>query len=88
MTRVIYQCSPYQYIQCYREQNNVTMLFSITCSIVFVFVVIYYLFIKPKHEFWKKRGVVGPTPRMIVGNLGESITMKKSLGQLFTEIYK
>jgi cytochrome P450 family 28 len=51
-----------------------------------VLIALYVL--KENYEYWKKRGVPGPKPKFIVGNLGQSFLMKKSPFEVFTDIYK
>jgi cytochrome P450 family 28 len=50
-------------------------------------VLIALYFLKENYEYWKKRGVPGPKPKFIVGNLGQSFLMKKSPFEVFTDIY-
>ncbi|EFA04564.1 probable cytochrome P450 6a13 [Tribolium castaneum] len=57
------------------------VLFILACTIC-------YFFVKINHAYWKKRGVVGPKPSFLVGNLGKSFILKSSPGEIYTEIYR
>ncbi|KAK4883201.1 hypothetical protein RN001_006520 [Aquatica leii] len=48
---------------------------------------IYYL-LKTHYSYWKEKGVPNPPVSVVFGNLSESITFKKSLGQIYHEIYQ
>ena len=40
------------------------------------------------YGYWKKRGVEGPAPVPLFGNLFEYITGKKHFGEVYGEIYR
>jgi cytochrome P450 len=44
-------------------------------------------FLKVNHAYWRKRGVPGPKPQLIFGNMGDSFLMKKSLFDVLADIY-
>ncbi|XP_017779587.1 PREDICTED: probable cytochrome P450 6a23 [Nicrophorus vespilloides] len=50
-----------------------------------VFLIRYYL--KNTYNYWEKRKVPCPTPKYIFGTLYDSIVMKKSLAQIYYELY-
>ncbi|XP_044262899.1 cytochrome P450 6g1-like [Tribolium madens] len=51
-----------------------------------IIIIIYYL-LHLNYQYWRKRGVPGPKPRFLVGNMGKSFICKSSPGQIFTEAY-
>ncbi|CAH1174260.1 unnamed protein product [Phaedon cochleariae] len=46
------------------------------------------IFVKKNLSYWVERGVPGPQPLPIVGNIGRNILGKVSQGQIFTDIYR
>lgn len=46
-----------------------------------------YLFNQQKHRFWTNRGFVQLEPKFFIGDLGPMITMRKSIGEFFRDIY-
>lgn len=58
----------------------------IALSILLAICVHYYI-ISP-YEYWKKRGIPYPKPTFFVGNVGGHVLVKKTLGNIFQEIYK
>ncbi|XP_044268123.1 probable cytochrome P450 28a5 [Tribolium madens] len=57
------------------------VLFILVCTIC-------YFLVKKNHEYWEKRGVVGPKPSFLVGNVGKSFILQASPGEIYTEIYR
>lgn len=47
-----------------------------------------YRWLNSYYDYWKQKGVPNPTPNILVGNIAEAILMKKSLGQIFEDVYK
>lgn len=41
-----------------------------------------------KLDYWSKRGVIGPKPSLIFGNIWDMMTGKKAMGEIYVEIYK
>lgn len=64
------------------------MLFYISVWLAVSLYIAYLVLVKPKYDYWKRQGVVGPAPSAFVGNLGNSVRAKKSLGQTYASIYK
>nr|WDY85988.1 cytochrome P450 347B4 [Pagiophloeus tsushimanus] len=52
------------------------------------FVVLLVLWFKIWSHHWIKRGVPGPKPWPLVGNIAEHIFGRKTIGQVLTEIYR
>ncbi|KAF2901777.1 hypothetical protein ILUMI_04406 [Ignelater luminosus] len=48
----------------------------------------FYIWLRKNDDYWKKKGVNFLAPRLFVGNMGEMILMKKSIGAIVTEFYK
>ncbi|KAF7988496.1 hypothetical protein HCN44_001069 [Aphidius gifuensis] len=63
------------------------MILELTIGILMLLILGYWWSIKT-FEFWSKRGVVGPQPVPLVGNIIDTIIAKKSIGQLMQEFYK
>ncbi|KAJ3641250.1 hypothetical protein Zmor_027764 [Zophobas morio] len=55
--------------------------------VVFLIAVIYYL-VHLNHQHWKKRGINGPQPIFLAGNMGRSILLQIQPGEIFTDIYR
>ncbi|KAJ3641253.1 hypothetical protein Zmor_027767 [Zophobas morio] len=55
--------------------------------LVVLAVVAVYYFLKLNYRYWEKRGVVGPKPNFLVGNLGKSFILKASPGEIFADVY-
>ncbi|CAG9823201.1 unnamed protein product [Phaedon cochleariae] len=47
-----------------------------------------YIFVKKSLNYWVERGVPGPQPFPVVGNVGRNFFGKASQGQIFTDIYR
>ena len=45
-------------------------------------------FMNLNYMYWKKRGVPGPEPTFFVGNILDNFLVKKSLADLYGEIYR
>ncbi|KYB25004.1 hypothetical protein TcasGA2_TC031414 [Tribolium castaneum] len=54
--------------------------------IVTAVTIICYL-IHLNYQYWKKRGVKGPRPHYLVGNIGKVLLLQASPGQVFAEAY-
>ncbi|CAH1398029.1 unnamed protein product [Nezara viridula] len=63
------------------------MLGLITSLICLVFVAAY-IFLKRRYSYWKKLGVPGPEPAMIIGNMKEFISLKFTEPNVMHEWYK
>ncbi|RZC35328.1 p450 domain containing protein [Asbolus verrucosus] len=46
-----------------------------------------YYFLNLNYRYWKKRGVPGPKPTLLLGNLGPSFFLKKSPAEVYEDIY-
>ena len=60
----------------------VILLLSLIASI---FLIHYYL--KKNNDYWKKRNVPGPEPKLIFGNVKDIILFKTTVGEGIQEIY-
>ncbi|KAF5281197.1 hypothetical protein FQA39_LY17837 [Lamprigera yunnana] len=58
------------------------------CVLISIFCAYLYYHLKIHYEYWKTRGVPNPTVSYMFGNLYESVIFRKSLGQIYHEIYK
>ncbi|CAH1398030.1 unnamed protein product [Nezara viridula] len=63
------------------------MLGLITSLVCLVFVAAY-IFLKRRYSYWKKLGVPGPEPTMIIGNLKDLLSLKFSEPDMMHEWYK
>ncbi|CAG9823199.1 unnamed protein product [Phaedon cochleariae] len=55
--------------------------------LVIILALAYYLLYR-NLDYWKKRGIPGPRPYPIVGNLGDIITGKRGAEEIYTDIYR
>lgn len=46
-----------------------------------------YWYLNSVYSYWKTRGVPNPPPVPLIGNLGTSLLMLKSLGEVYSKIY-
>lgn len=51
------------------------------------FIVLFYNYLTWNYDFWKKRGVKGPKPKLITGNLGGVLIGIKSIADNTKQIY-
>ncbi|KAL9884644.1 uncharacterized protein ACN427_011407 [Glossina fuscipes fuscipes] len=63
------------------------MIFLITCWLLLSVIALIYIFLTWNYNFWKNRGVNGPKPTLIFGNLPSAITRKRNLMYDIWEIY-
>lgn len=59
----------------------------ILCSIFAVILVIYYYFTST-FDFWKSRGIPGPQPIPLFGNVKDVMLTRKAMSNYLLEIYK
>lgn len=64
------------------------MLFYILVWLAVSLHIAYQVLMKPKYDYWTNRGVFGPKPSALVGNLGDNVKAKKSLGLVYASIYE
>ncbi|KAJ3619260.1 hypothetical protein MTP99_004957 [Tenebrio molitor] len=50
-------------------------------------ITIAYFWLKLNYQYWKKRGIPGPEPHLLVGNLGKCFLLKSSPGHIYTSAY-
>ncbi|RZC42383.1 p450 domain containing protein, partial [Asbolus verrucosus] len=64
--------------------------YSLTMILILLTVAIGALFyiLSLNYQYWRKRGVPGPKPTFLLGNLGQSFFLKKSPAEVFEQIYK
>ncbi|KAK5640777.1 hypothetical protein RI129_009324 [Pyrocoelia pectoralis] len=51
-------------------------------------IIVAYFYRLSGFRYWKKRNVPNPEPSLFFGNLGDSLTGKRSLGQIYCDIYR
>ncbi|XP_050309053.1 probable cytochrome P450 6a23 isoform X2 [Anthonomus grandis grandis] len=56
-------------------------------TLIFILVVICIFYIRRKYSYWERKNVPGPKPWPIFGNILESFLKKKTVGQIFRQIY-
>ncbi|XP_018565132.1 cytochrome P450 6k1-like [Anoplophora glabripennis] len=54
--------------------------------IVFITLPLLYIIIK-KYKYWEKKGVPGPKPLPLIGNIGVSILGQKNVSDVYADIY-
>lgn len=60
--------------------------FEILCGIAAVALFLYY-YLTSTYDFWKSRGVNGPEPKLLFGNMKSVLLGKKSNADFSKEIY-
>lgn len=48
----------------------------------------FYAWMKWNYTFWKRNKVLGPEPKLFVGNIGGALTMSEHIGLTITDWYK
>lgn len=61
-------------------------LFEILCGIAVVFIALYYYFTST-FDHWKSRGVPGPQPTALFGNIKNVILGKEAMGFYLKDLY-
>nr|XP_033326774.1 probable cytochrome P450 6a14 [Megalopta genalis] len=61
--------------------------FEILCGVVAVLFLFYY-YLTSTYNFWKKRGVPGPKPIPLFGNIASVMFSRLSMAQYMREVYK
>ncbi|XP_063905052.1 probable cytochrome P450 28a5 [Zophobas morio] len=56
-------------------------------SLIIIVSALAFYVLKKNYEYWEKRGVPGPKPTWFFGNLGENFMMKKSLMEVYANVY-
>ncbi|CAG9768729.1 unnamed protein product [Ceutorhynchus assimilis] len=56
-------------------------------TLIFIVLVTIIFYIKRKYSYWIRKKVPGPTPWPIFGNLFHNFTKRKTVGQIFRQIY-
>ncbi|XP_046824906.1 probable cytochrome P450 6a14 [Vespa crabro] len=60
--------------------------FEIFCTVVAIILGLYYYFTST-FNFWKERGVAGPRPYPVIGNIGKTLLGNISMGDYLKELY-
>lgn len=69
-------------------RKNSVILVNMWLTLLLIFLCLVYYALKKKFLYWKERGVPGPEPNLIFGNWGPSLFGKKTVADLYTDIYK
>lgn len=56
--------------------------------LVVLLLVLFWYWLKPKYSYWNDRGIPGPTPWPLFGNIGWHLLGRCTLGEAIREIYK
>ena len=56
--------------------------------LVLIAIVTGLYFLNSHYKYWEKRGVPGPKPTLFIGNLADNFLVRKSLAELYGDIYK
>lgn len=48
---------------------------------------LFYKYVERKYQYWKDRGIAGPSPSFLTGNFGELMTQKKSMNYFMDDLY-
>ncbi|XP_059619104.1 uncharacterized protein LOC132263385 [Phlebotomus argentipes] len=63
-------------------------LFKMFLTLLLIICVLVYLWQKWHYSYWQRRGVPGPKPTFLVGNLGPIVSQKEHVGVLSNKWYK
>nr|CAI5835402.1 unnamed protein product [Callosobruchus analis] len=47
-----------------------------------------FFWMQNRYSYWSSRGVPGPDPTFIVGNVGPTVLRQKSVGEIVTSLYR
>lgn len=61
-------------------------VFNILCGILVILITVYY-YLTSTFDFWKLRGIRGPQPKLIFGNLKDVMLTRKCIADYVTKIY-
>lgn len=61
--------------------------FQLVCAIGMVLLAMYYYYTST-FDYWKIRGIPGPQPTVLIGNLKEILLRKTSLGDKLRDMYE
>jgi len=61
--------------------------FEILCGCVMILFLLYY-YLTIDFDYWTSRGVNGPKPVPLFGNIAKFIFGKRSLGDIFKDVYE
>lgn len=70
---------------CVRSKTDKMILLY---AVAFVAFVTFLLYSKWTHSYWSRRGIRGPAPMPIFGNMFEYFKMQKHFGEVYNEIYQ
>lgn len=57
-------------------------------GLLVVAILLLYVYLTWNNNYWKKRGIQSDEPKLIFGSLKDSFFMKRSLGEVLTDIYR
>lgn len=57
-------------------------------GLVLIILGLLYYILKRKYNYWKDRGVPGPDPTFLFGNIGPVLIGNKNMTELYADMYR